>query len=190
MIRHMVAATGQSAQILRAMHMRRFNAPPDALADFRINDVDALAQPLFDDRDAEQARMQRERIARMQDYVAGAFGRDSEIAQRMAAFRITPPSSPETIPAPPPSSTGYDANREQPPGPPQGEASEARHLESEALRTMSDEDLYRQMRMRQLPYIESTSRALIDRRKRLGLTSKIIATNITTSICCCCGCCC
>ena len=75
MIRQMAADTGQSTQILRAMTKRQYNAPPDALADFRINDVDAFAQPLFEDRDAEQARMQRERIARMQDSVAGAFGK-------------------------------------------------------------------------------------------------------------------
>ena len=121
------------------MNRRQFNAPPGALAGFWIDDVDALAQPLFEDRDAEQARMQRERIARMQDYVAGAFGSDSEIANRMAAFRITPGSSRETIsPPPPPSSTGYDANRQQPPSPPQGEAAEARQLENEAAHAMSD----------------------------------------------------
>ena len=112
MIRTVAADTEQSAQILRAIHTRRFHAPPDALADFRITDVDALAQPKFEYRDAEQARMQRERIARMQDYVAGAFGSDSAIANRMAAFRITPGSSRESLPPPPPpSSTGYDANR-------------------------------------------------------------------------------
>ena len=96
----------------------------------------------------------------MQVYVAGAFGSDSEIANRMAAFRITPGSSRESLPPPPPpSSTGYDANRQQPPSPPQGEAAEARRFENEALHAMSDEDLNRQMRMRQIPYIESTTRA-------------------------------
>ena len=160
MIRQMAADTGQSAQILRAMNRRQFNAPPGALADFRINDVDALAQPFFEAHDAEQASMQQERIARMQGEVAGAFGSDDELAFKMAAFRITPQSSRESLPPPPPpSSTGYGANRQQPPSPPQGEASEARQLENEALQAMSDEDLNRQMSLRHLPYIESTTRA-------------------------------
>ena len=42
MIRQMATDTGQSAQILRAMIMRRFNATPDSLADSSNQDVDEV----------------------------------------------------------------------------------------------------------------------------------------------------
>ena len=40
MIRQIAAATGQSAQMLRALNRRRFNTPPDSLADSRNQNVD------------------------------------------------------------------------------------------------------------------------------------------------------
>ena len=43
MIRQMAAATGQSAQILRAMHRRRFNAPPMSLTVNRSDDLSEYA---------------------------------------------------------------------------------------------------------------------------------------------------
>ena len=42
MIRQIAAATGQSAQMLRALNRRIFNTPPDSLADSRILDVDEV----------------------------------------------------------------------------------------------------------------------------------------------------
>ena len=96
MIPQMDVATGQSAQIFRAMNMRRFNAPPDALADYRVNDVDTLVQPFVEDRQAEQERLQQERLDRMRQEVNQGTGSDSDLADRMATLHI-PPSPPPTI---------------------------------------------------------------------------------------------
>ena len=52
--RLLAAATGQSAQMLSAMNRRAFNEIHSNLTDDRVDDIDALAQPLVDDQRAEQ----------------------------------------------------------------------------------------------------------------------------------------
>ena len=42
--------------MLKTMNMRRANAPPYALADYRVGDADALAQPLVERHSAEQKK--------------------------------------------------------------------------------------------------------------------------------------
>ena len=53
-IRLLAAATGQSAQMFSAMNRRAFNEIHSYLTDDRVDDIDALAQPLVDDQRAEQ----------------------------------------------------------------------------------------------------------------------------------------
>ena len=54
MIRQMAAATGQSAQMLRALNRRRFNTPPDSLADSRTLDVNEVIADHIQQQDEEQ----------------------------------------------------------------------------------------------------------------------------------------
>ena len=70
MIREIAAANGQSAQMLRAMNRRAYNAPTDSLADDRSDGIDALAQYVVDGVVVERARLARDRIGIMQDHVA------------------------------------------------------------------------------------------------------------------------
>ena len=103
MVRQMAADTRKSAHILRAMHMRRLNAPPDALGDNRINNVNALAQPFVEDRQAEQEQLRQERIFRMRQEIDQEIGRDSDLAARMSGLLISaPPPTTALIPPVPP----------------------------------------------------------------------------------------
>ena len=56
MIRESAAATGQSAQMLRAIHRRAYNAPTDSWIGARRDDIDVLAQYVVDDMAVEQNR--------------------------------------------------------------------------------------------------------------------------------------
>ena len=69
MIRQIAGATGQSAQMLRAMNHRRFNATPNSLIDDRSDEVNNLAQLLVDDHQAEQERLLQERLDLMRQQV-------------------------------------------------------------------------------------------------------------------------
>ena len=48
MIREIAAATGQSAQMLRAINRRASNTPYNSLTDDRRHDIDGLAQVVLD----------------------------------------------------------------------------------------------------------------------------------------------
>ena len=62
MIRQMVVATGQSAQILRAMHRRQFNATLSSLTDDRSDVVSDIAQQALQYHQVEQQRLQQYRL--------------------------------------------------------------------------------------------------------------------------------
>ena len=64
MIRQIAAATGQSAQMLRALNRRRFNTPPDSTADFRNRDVDEVIADHIQQQE-EQRRLNDERLKAM-----------------------------------------------------------------------------------------------------------------------------
>ena len=65
MIRQIAAATGQSAQMLRALNRRRFNTPPDSLADSRNQDVDEVIADHIQQQEEEQRRLNDERLRAM-----------------------------------------------------------------------------------------------------------------------------
>ena len=65
MIRQIAAATGQSAQMLRALNRRRFNTPPDSLADSRNQDVDEVIADHIQQQEEEQRRLNDERLDAM-----------------------------------------------------------------------------------------------------------------------------
>ena len=90
MIRQIAGATGQSAQMLRAMNHRRFNATPSSLIDDRSDEVNNLAQLLVDDHQAEQERLLQERLDLMRQQVNQGMGTDSDWASRVAGMRIPP----------------------------------------------------------------------------------------------------
>ena len=90
MIRQIAGATGQSAQMLRAMNQRRFNATPSSLIDDRSDEVNNLAQLLVDDHQAEQERRLQERLDLMRQQVNQGMGTDSDWASRVAGMRIPP----------------------------------------------------------------------------------------------------
>ena len=98
MIRQIAADTGQSAQMLRAMNRRRFNADSISLTDDINDDLSDSARQALEDHQLEQERMQRDRLDTMQH---------NDLAARMARMHV-PPSSilsasfPSSEPAPPP----------------------------------------------------------------------------------------
>ena len=57
MIRQIAAATGQSAQMLRAFNRKMFNTPSDSLADSRILDVDEVIADHTQHQEEEQHRL-------------------------------------------------------------------------------------------------------------------------------------
>ena len=57
MIRQIAAATGQSAQMLRAFNRRLLDTPSDSLADSRILDVDAVIADHIQHQEEEQRRL-------------------------------------------------------------------------------------------------------------------------------------
>jgi hypothetical protein len=83
-IRQIAAATGQSAQMLRALNRRRFNTPPDSLVDSRFEDVDSeIADHL---QEEEQRRLNNERIDAIRNELWREwFGEDYDPAQIRAA---------------------------------------------------------------------------------------------------------
>ena len=97
MIRQIAGATGQSAQMLRAMNKRRCNASTRSLTDDRSDTVDNFAQLFVEYRQAEQERLQRERLDRMRQKSNQAMGSNIELAARKARMRI-----PETTQTPDP----------------------------------------------------------------------------------------
>ena len=108
MIRQMSAATGQSAQILRAMHRRRFNAPPMSLAVHRSDDLSEYARQVLENQQLEKEMMQRDRLGMMQQQVNQGMGSDNDLAARMARIHIPPSISSEAcsdVPPPPPRTT-------------------------------------------------------------------------------------
>ena len=54
MIRQIAAATGQSAQMLRALNGRIFHTPPDSLADSRNQDADEVIADHIQQQEEEQ----------------------------------------------------------------------------------------------------------------------------------------
>ena len=90
MIRQIAGATGQYAQMLRAMNRRRLNATPSSLTDGRSNDVDNLAQLFVEDHQAEQDRLRPERLDLMRQQVNQSMGPDNDLASRMTRMRMTP----------------------------------------------------------------------------------------------------
>jgi len=90
MIRQIAAATLQSAQMLRALNRRRFNTPPDSLADSINQDVDEVH---IQQQEEEQRRLNDERlIAKMAELEREWFGHNYDPSQFAANYaRLFPP---------------------------------------------------------------------------------------------------
>ena len=140
MIRQMVAATGQSAQILRAMPRRQFNATLGSLTDDRSDVVIGMAQPSLEYHLAEHQRLQQDRLDIMRQQVHQGMGSDSDLVARMACMRIPPSISSEACPVVPPSS--WD---DAPPLLRPHDPSQRDNLVTEALHSLTDEELNQQM---------------------------------------------
>ena len=54
MIGRIAAATGQFAHMRRALNRRRFNTPPDSIADSRSQDVDEVIADHIQQQEEEQ----------------------------------------------------------------------------------------------------------------------------------------
>ena len=65
MIRQIAVATGRSAQMLRALNRRRFNTPPDSLADSRNQDVDEVIADHIHHQEEEQRKLNDEWLRAM-----------------------------------------------------------------------------------------------------------------------------
>ena len=65
MIRQMAAATGQSAQMLRALNGRIFNTPPDSTGDFINRDVDEVIADHIQQQEEGQRRLNDGRLRAM-----------------------------------------------------------------------------------------------------------------------------
>ena len=65
MIRQIAAATGHSAQMLKALNRRRCNTSPDSLADSRIQHVDEVIADHIQQQEEEQRRLNDERLRDM-----------------------------------------------------------------------------------------------------------------------------
>ena len=75
MIRQIDAAAAQSAQMLRPMNRRQFNATPRSLTDDRIDDVDAcFCTRCVEYRSVEQEQLRQERMDRMHLEVNQVWG--------------------------------------------------------------------------------------------------------------------
>ena len=87
-IRQITVATGQSAQMLRAMNRIRFNASTSSLTDDRSDYLDNLAHIFVEYRQAEQAIPQRARLDRMRQQLNQCMGSDIDLSDRIARMRI------------------------------------------------------------------------------------------------------
>ena len=118
MIRQIAPATGQSAQMLRALNRRRFNTPPDSLADSRNQDVDEVIADHIQQQEEEQRRLNDERLrAMMAQLEREWFGDNYDPAQFAADYaRMYPPPVPIGSGDLPPVPTGSRDLRSVPTG--------------------------------------------------------------------------
>ena len=85
MIRQIASATGQSAQMLRALNRRIFNTLPDSLADSRILDVNEVIADHKQKQEEEQRRLNDERFDDMHSELLREWFGENNIPAQFAA---------------------------------------------------------------------------------------------------------
>ena len=84
MIRQIAAATGQSAQMLRALNRRRFNTPPDSIAGSRNRDDDEVIADHIQQQE-EERRLNDERLKAMTAELERKWFGDNNVPFQFAA---------------------------------------------------------------------------------------------------------